>query len=1083
MRTIYLIGLIGILFTNLAGAQGGAWTWMRGDGNTSLSAGNYGILGVAAATNEPPARYNPSHWQDTSGKFWIFGGFRNNGANFTDLWRYDPNTNLWTWVKGPQNGSGVAGTFGTQGVAAPANNPPGNSLTSVTWTDTSNNLWLYHKFGDLWKYNILTNQWTWMKGSGVAGQAPVWGVQGIPSPLNTPGSNIENKASWTDSANNLWLYNKGNMWRYSIATNEWTWMKGTGSLPVPVFGTMNVPSAVVQPEQEDSYTAWKDLQGNFYLGINGYPGTSSTLWKYHIAINQWSWQSGDSSVVATTQNRKFISQCVASSDRNPGVRLEARGSNYANNTLCSGDTLFWFFGGIHSISGVGSSNNDLWIYNRVSNTWKWVSGDSTLNTAGNYGTQGIPSVNNVPYGMYGSALWVDKNQQVWVWGGKSDVAVNNNNMWRFTPDTNCISWSGSSMATITPPVDTSICLGDSTLMNINPNQNYVITPNTGYSINSTNTIITFYPSDTTTYTISATSNLSCTLPNTKQFTINVLKFPLYNPPPNDTICAGSNTVLSINSPPASLQFLWLPMNTIGSSVNVNPNATSTYTVIAQWPLSGCDNDTNTVTIHTTTLSWQTIITDSVDCFGGNNGSLTATVNGLGVINFNRQPGNINNTTGVFQTLTAGSYTITASDAFGCSITTVINLAQPTSLVQNLFSLNNPSCSNNDGAATITYQGGTGAITYTLLPNGISNSSGSFNGLSQGSYTVVATDAKSCTVTTAFALGIINGVNLISVNTTPTGCAGLTTGTATGLATGGAIPLQYSIGGAYTVSNVFSNLGSGTYTMMVMDTNGCKDSLVFTIITKNPPTISAVNITQPQCYNESDGVIQCLAFGDTSIVNYQLQPGSINQTNGNFVNLNSGTYTITVTDAGGCSKTTLALLITPAPIVINNPIVTDIICQLNNLGKVQATAIGGAPPLTYTLRPTGISNSTGLFENLFAGQYEIIVTDANNCRKGDSVEIKRYDCCLDLDLPNAFTPNGDELNERFLILNPEQIEVIKFVVANRWGNLVYISTKLDGWDGTIDGGDAAADTYYYFVKYRCKLDGKEYIKKGDVLLMR
>jgi gliding motility-associated-like protein len=125
----------------------------------------------------------------------------------------------------------------------------------------------------------------------------------------------------------------------------------------------------------------------------------------------------------------------------------------------------------------------------------------------------------------------------------------------------------------------------------------------------------------------------------------------------------------------------------------------------------------------------------------------------------------------------------------------------------------------------------------------------------------------------------------------------------------------------------------------------------------------------------------------------------------------------------------------------------------------------------------------VFENLQAGLYTLVVTDAKGCKVVQQDSVDQLTCCEDIVLPNAFTPNEDQVNDVFKILNPDHIEVLRFVVANRWGNLVFKTTINDVWNGEIGGTDAAADTYYYFVQYRCKLDGKEYLKKGDVILVR
>src|SRR5882672_2539554 len=82
-------------------AQQGEWTWMKGSaGNASGAV--YGTQGVSALGNTPQGFYEPCEWRDKQRNFWLYGGY-NNGSNYSNLWKYDPTTNEWTWIKGPGN--------------------------------------------------------------------------------------------------------------------------------------------------------------------------------------------------------------------------------------------------------------------------------------------------------------------------------------------------------------------------------------------------------------------------------------------------------------------------------------------------------------------------------------------------------------------------------------------------------------------------------------------------------------------------------------------------------------------------------------------------------------------------------------------------------------------------------------------------------------------------------------------------------------------------------------------------------------------------------------------------------------------
>jgi hypothetical protein len=140
----------------------GEWTWVGGS-NVGGHSGTYGTQGTASPNNVPGARYGAVGWTDASGNFWLFGGTSYNpntatGGWFNDLWKYSAGE--WTWVDG-SNVTNQAGIYGNEGTAA-AGNIPGARFASVSWTDTSGNLWLFGGYGvdstaegylnDLWKY-------------------------------------------------------------------------------------------------------------------------------------------------------------------------------------------------------------------------------------------------------------------------------------------------------------------------------------------------------------------------------------------------------------------------------------------------------------------------------------------------------------------------------------------------------------------------------------------------------------------------------------------------------------------------------------------------------------------------------------------------------------------------------------------------------------------------------------------------------------------------------------------------------------------------------------------------------------------
>ncbi|MFI5130673.1 MAG: kelch repeat-containing protein, partial [Chitinophagales bacterium] len=192
------------------------WTWIKGD-KTINEPGIYGVQGISNTGNKPGARYGSRTWTDSNGNLWLFGGFGLDNSSTTgtlnDLWKYNPSTSQWTWMKG-DNVVDKPGVYGLQAVAADSNKP-GARYLSLSWMDNNNNLWLFGGSGfngntqgslnDLWKYNILTDQWVWIKGDSLVNSPGVYGTQGQADINNRPGARYTS-VSWTDASGNLWLF-------------------------------------------------------------------------------------------------------------------------------------------------------------------------------------------------------------------------------------------------------------------------------------------------------------------------------------------------------------------------------------------------------------------------------------------------------------------------------------------------------------------------------------------------------------------------------------------------------------------------------------------------------------------------------------------------------------------------------------------------------------------------------------------------------------------------------------------------------------------------------------------------------------
>jgi PKD repeat protein len=442
-------------FTAPAFAQQGEWTWMKGS-TVNNAGGVFGIQGVADPNNTPPALYEAIEWTDLDGNFWLFGGLQGFGTEINTLWKFDPVNNEWTWMKGSSTCC-QAGTYGTMGIPSPSNIPGARAWGSCAWVDNDGLLWLYGGIGsdgvgsyevlsDLWKYDIATNEWTWVNGPSQLTVPVAYGTINVPSPSNHPGARAESNAAWTDANNNFWMLGGalyfpaaggggwsiggfGNdLWQFDMSTQLWTWKKGTTALSgTGIFGTKGVPSATNRPPGIGSYSKWTDGTNLWMFGGYNLGSCWNTLWRYNITDDMWTWMAGSN---AANANAVSGTQCIPDVTNQPDSRYENRTYWKDNNGN------FWIFGGIRT-SFNNEVLNDLWQYNPSSNEWVWVSGSLLPNQAGSYGVMGVSSPTNVPPGKFGSIGWRDNSGNLWLFGGSDGFLAARNDLWKFVPDPNC----------------------------------------------------------------------------------------------------------------------------------------------------------------------------------------------------------------------------------------------------------------------------------------------------------------------------------------------------------------------------------------------------------------------------------------------------------------------------------------------------------------------------------------------------------------------------------------------------------------------------------------------------------------------
>ncbi len=660
-----LFTLLSSLFT--ANAQQGQWTWMNGS-DTLYSPGHYGTQGVFSSLNSPPGLLGACEWTDKNGNFWLFGGLTNYMSINNDLWEFKPAINQWAWIKGPgipnQNGS-----YGTQLVPSITNNPRGRAWGMPTWVDTAGDLWLFggtilgpYELNDLWRYHIATNEWTWMKGSNTNSDPGHYGTIQVPSPTNNPPSRGDTKASWIDANNCLWMFGGCNFLSYY--SDMWKFDISTNE-----WTWMKGPNTTNQPAVYG--TIGVSDPANIPNGR-----TCNTKWKDSNG-NFWLFGGEFSSRFyndlwrfdPTTNEWTWMSGTDTIFDRGTiGTQCVSCTSNIPcardGNSACwtrSGDN-FLNFGGEQSPAPL---LNDLWNYNVSTNQWTWISGSIVGDQPGNYGTILVSSPSNMPCGRLGNVGWSDNLGNLWMFGGENNGGYLND-MWRFVPDTTC--QNPGTPINITSSFTANHTSGCSPLMitftNNSINSNFYSWRMDTTTFSSL-TNPTYYYLGAGTHTVMLIARASCSADTS---TLQITVFPTPNPViSGSNLCDSMPTILDAG---IYTSYHWNTGATTETITVTTPNpyfvtVTNTY---------GCTGTTYPDSIRVSPSPHPNITGDSlcsVDSMRLNAGSYSHYLWSNG------------RTTSINYITTAGTYFVTVTDYLGCTGTDsviVTNNPLPTPII-------------------------------------------------------------------------------------------------------------------------------------------------------------------------------------------------------------------------------------------------------------------------------------------------------------------------------------------------------------------------------------------------------------------
>jgi len=438
-------------------------------------------------------------------------------------------------------------------------------------------------------------------------------------------------------------------------------------------------------------------------------------------------------------------------------------------------------------------------------------------------------------------------------------------------------------------------------------------------------------------------------------------------------CFGTNGNITANPSGGTkpYTYLWSNAATTQSITNVTAGK---YFVTVTDSVASTVVDSISITAASASLVLSNLSVVNLRCNGVSRGEIKNSITG-GIAPYHyvwssQTKDSLNNSS-----LAAGTYTITVTDANGCTDTTTATLTQPagTKLTLTNKSVVNERCPGDSiGEIKDSVSGGTGPYHYAWsrqTKDSINNS----HLASSNSYRCTVTDANGCTASVTMA---VTAPATIRFTTTLVNepCNGDSKGAIKNTITGGTTPYtNYAWSSQTKDSSNNSALPVGSYTITVTDSRGCTAMKTSTITQPNILVLSKSSVVNEPCNGDSKGKIKNTVSGGTAVYHYVWSSQTKDSVNNSA--LLPGTYTITVTDAHSCTDTTIATITEPAALTATS-IVTNATIQ-NNDGSIAVNPSGGTSPYKYSLNG-GKDTTLNTFTGLAAGKDTVTVKDANGC---------------------------------------------------------------------------------------------------------
>ncbi|MCE9538725.1 MAG: gliding motility-associated C-terminal domain-containing protein [Bacteroidetes bacterium] len=500
-------------------------------------------------------------------------------------------------------------------------------------------------------------------------------------------------------------------------------------------------------------------------------------------------------------------------------------------------------------------------------------------------------------------------------------------------------------------------------------------------------------------------------------------------------------------------YSWTP--SIGTTAVVTGLPAGSYSLLITDSLGCTLSPSFTLTQPTNPLS---VISSFVDvlCNPDSTGSAAIIVSG-GTPGYSYLWSN-GQTDSTISTIPAGNYTVMITDSVGCLDSSAITISEPPLLTLIASQVNILCFGDSSGTASVLVSGGT--LPYTYLWNPIATDTATLTGLPAGIDSVLVTDGHGCQLSSLFIL--TEPASPLSLASTFVNvlCNPDSTGSASVIVTGGSPGYSYLWSNGQTTSNI-SALLAGNYSLMVTDTNGCLDSSTV-IITQPTPLTATITADTSICEGLSV-TEEVFVAGGVLGYSYLWSPGGATTSSITSTPIVTTTYTVQVSDANGCSPSLLNTTINVAAI----PVATISVSPSSVVFFPETICFTAdsinTSSLLWNFGDNSIDSVSSVCHSFSTGgTYCVTLLETNTAGCRDSAEV----CVVEIEvvIPNVFSPNGDGVNDLFLIdMEVDGITYYKCEIYDRWGlKMDELVRAKQGWSGRTTAGLPAVEGTYYFI---------------------